>query len=101
MRQPSRVLSLRIPRWRFQERVHSLSISKEMWITGCGNYDFWPNHALQRTAAGRRGMNDPTPVSLPEREGKSQAYHSSLSVAERESVAGAEEAAGKERRAGV
>ena len=30
----------RAPRWRFRERVRSPSISKEMWITGCGNYDF-------------------------------------------------------------
>lgn len=39
-------------RWRFQERVRSPSTSGEMWITGCGNYDFWPDKSLQPTAFG-------------------------------------------------
>jgi hypothetical protein len=45
LRHPRRVLWLRILRWRFQERVLSRSTSREMWITGCGNYDFWPTAA--------------------------------------------------------
>jgi hypothetical protein len=52
MRHPSRALSLRTLRWRFQERVRSRSTSREMWITACGNYDFWPNQSLQPTAFG-------------------------------------------------
>jgi hypothetical protein len=46
MRRRSEVLSLRIPRWRFREKVRLLSISKEMWNTGCGNYDFRPDSAM-------------------------------------------------------
>jgi hypothetical protein len=42
----SRALWLRTPRWRFQERVRSRSTSREMWITGCGNYNFWPDKSL-------------------------------------------------------
>src|SRR5688500_1123801 len=45
MRQQSRGRSLPIPRWRFREGVRSPSISKEMWITDCGSYDF-PLHLL-------------------------------------------------------
>jgi len=52
MRHQSRALWLRTPRWRFQERVRSRSTSREMWITGCGNYDFWPDKSLQPTAFG-------------------------------------------------
>jgi hypothetical protein len=52
MRHLSRALSLHIRRWRFQERVRSRSISREMWITGCGNYDFRLNESLEPTAFG-------------------------------------------------
>src|SRR3712207_3425133 len=51
MRQPGRVRSLRMPRWRFRARGRSRSISKEMWITGCGNSDFRPKQALQPALA--------------------------------------------------
>lgn len=50
LRQPRRALSLHTLRRRFQERVGSRSTSREMWITGCGNYDFWPDKSLQPTA---------------------------------------------------
>jgi hypothetical protein len=45
MRYPRRALSLRTLRRRFQERARLRSTSREMWITGCGNYDFWPTTA--------------------------------------------------------
>ena len=40
------------PRWRFQERVRLRSTFREMCITGCGNYDFWPDKSLRPTAFG-------------------------------------------------
>ena len=54
MQHPGRALSLRTLRWRFREGVRSRSIFREMWITGCGNYDFRPNKSLQPTAFRRR-----------------------------------------------
>src|SRR5580658_7139864 len=39
MRHQSRALWLRTARWRFQEGLRLRSTSREMWITGCGNYD--------------------------------------------------------------
>jgi hypothetical protein len=54
MRHQSRALWLRTPRWSFQERVRSRSTSMEMWITGCGNYDFWPDQIAPADRLRRR-----------------------------------------------
>jgi hypothetical protein len=40
-------------------KVHLQSTSKEMWITGCSNYDFRPN-VLQPTAFGGGSTVRPT-----------------------------------------